>query len=135
MADNLIALDAALATIILAAKEIAGVKYPRSILTAPDGSDLTPLTDAELRATAVPVSGPVTDAQMRATALPVSGPLTDAQLRAADVPTALRSLYYPASTGKPTTTYTLRLRGTLAAAAGQVEATVALFVTDNIITT
>jgi hypothetical protein len=39
------------------------------------------------------------------------------------------------SAGKPTTTYTLRLRGTLAAAAGQVEATVALFVTDNIITT
>lgn len=155
MADNLTALDAALATIILAAKEIAGVKYPRSILTAPDGSDLTPLTDAELRATAVPVSGPVTDAQMRATALPVSGPLTDgqlratavpvsgtlaldaptlaaletiqantggltdgelratalpvsgpltdAQLRAADVPTALRSLYYPASTGNNTT--------------------------------
>ena len=56
MADNLTALDAALATIILAAKEIAGVKYPRSILTAPDGSDLTPLTDAQLRATAVPVS-------------------------------------------------------------------------------
>lgn len=135
MADNLTALDAALATIILAAKEIAGVKYPRSILTAPDGSDLTPLTDAQLRATAVPVSGPVTDAQMRATALPVSGPLTDgqlratavpvsgpvtdaqmratalpvsgpltdAQLRAADVPTALRSLYYPASTGNNTT--------------------------------
>jgi len=36
VADNLTALDAALATIILAAKEIAGVKYPRSILTAPD---------------------------------------------------------------------------------------------------
>ena len=86
MADNLTALDAALATIILAAKEIAGVKYPRSILTAPDGSDLTPLTDAQLRATAVPVSGPVTDAQMRATALPVSGPLTDGQLRATAVP-------------------------------------------------
>jgi len=86
VADNLTALDAALATIILAAKEIAGVKYPRSILTAPDGSDLTPLTDAELRATAVPVSGPVTDAQMRATALPVSGPLTDGQLRATAVP-------------------------------------------------
>lgn len=86
MADNLTALDAALATIILAAKEIAGVKYPRSILTAPDGSDLTPLTDAELRATALPVSGPVTDAQMRATALPVSGPLTDGQLRATALP-------------------------------------------------
>lgn len=32
------------------------------------------------------VSGPLTDAQIRATALPVSGPLTDAQLRASAVP-------------------------------------------------
>jgi hypothetical protein len=45
-----------------------------------------PLTDTQLRATAVPVSGPLTDAQIRATALPVSGPLTDTQLRAATVP-------------------------------------------------
>lgn len=49
------------------------------------------LTDAELRATPVPVSGTVvtgglTDTQLRATAVPVSGPLTDAQLRAAAVP-------------------------------------------------
>lgn len=64
-----------------------------------------PLTDAQLRASAVPVagtffqatqpvsiaatvtvSGPVTDAQLRASAVPVSGPLTDAQLRASAVP-------------------------------------------------
>lgn len=73
-----------------------------------------PLTDAQLRAGAVPVSGtvaldspslaaletiqvgnfpasqpvtgPLTDAQLRATAVPVSGPLTDTQLRAAAVP-------------------------------------------------
>lgn len=44
------------------------------------------LTDAELRATAVPVLGPLTDSELRATAVPVSGPLTDAQLRAAPVP-------------------------------------------------
>lgn len=50
------------------------------------------LTDAQLRATAVPVSGPVTDAQLRATPVPVSGtvtasgPLTDAQLRNSAVP-------------------------------------------------
>jgi hypothetical protein len=66
------------------------------------------LTDAELRASPVPVSGPLTDAQIRATPLPVSGtvsvgtvpvtgtfwqatqpvsgPLTDAQLRAVAVP-------------------------------------------------
>lgn len=33
-----------------------------------------------------PVSGPLTDAQLRATAVPVSGPLTDTQLRASAVP-------------------------------------------------
>lgn len=44
-----------------------------------------PLTDTQLRATALPVSGPVTDTQLRATALPVSGPLTDTQLRATAV--------------------------------------------------
>jgi hypothetical protein len=46
-----------------------------------------PLTDAQLRAVAVPVSGPLTDAQLRAVAVPVSGPLTDAQIRATPVPT------------------------------------------------
>lgn len=56
-----------------------------------------PLTDAELRAVPVPVSGTVstgglTDAQLRATPVPVSGtvtatgPLTDTQLRATPVP-------------------------------------------------
>jgi hypothetical protein len=45
------------------------------------------LTDAQLRATPVPVSGPLTDAQIRATALPVSGPLTSAQLTAAALAT------------------------------------------------
>lgn len=57
------------------------------------------LTDAQLRATAVPVSvpgsvavtGPLTDAQLRATPVPVSGTvatggLTDTQLRATPVP-------------------------------------------------
>jgi hypothetical protein len=51
-----------------------------------------PLTDTQLRATAVPVSGtvtasgPLTDVQLRATAVPISGPLTDAELRATAVP-------------------------------------------------
>ncbi len=65
-----------------------------------------PLTDAQLRASTVPISGtvtantglsqPLTDAQLRASAVPVSGtvtantgltqPLTDTQLRAAAVP-------------------------------------------------
>lgn len=45
---------------------------------------LGPLTDAELRAVAVPISGTVT-ANVSGT-VPVSGPLTDTQLRAAAVP-------------------------------------------------
>lgn len=44
-----------------------------------------PLTDVQLRASAVPVSGPITDAQLRASAISVSGPLTDAQLRASAI--------------------------------------------------
>jgi len=51
-----------------------------------------PLTDTQLRATPVPVSGGLTDTQLRATPVPVSGtvtatgPLTDTQLRATPVP-------------------------------------------------
>jgi hypothetical protein len=55
------------------------------------GGSLTvdgPVTDAQLRATPVPVSGPLTDTQLRATPVPVSGGLTDAQLRATAVPIA-----------------------------------------------
>jgi hypothetical protein len=41
-------------------------------ITAPDGIAVTgALTNAELRAAAVPVSGPLTDAQLRATAIPI----------------------------------------------------------------
>ena len=45
-----------------------------------------PLTDDELRDTPVPVTGPLTDTQLRDTAVPVSGPLTDTQLRDSAVP-------------------------------------------------
>ena len=47
-----------------------------------------PLTDTELRATAVPISGtvtatgPLTNAELRAAAVPVTGPLTNAQFTA-----------------------------------------------------
>lgn len=54
-----------------------------------------PVTDAQLRASPVPVAGPLTDAQVRATPLPVSGPLTDAQLRAGAVPVSLASIPLP----------------------------------------
>jgi hypothetical protein len=53
---------------------------------------LGPLTDTQLRATAVPISGtvtatgPLTDTQLRATPVPISGALTDTQLRASGVP-------------------------------------------------
>ena len=74
-----------------------------------------PLTDTQLRATAVPVSGPLTDTQLRALPLPVSGTvtvssplavsgsfLTDTQLRATAVPVSSKT---PAAT--PTTTRVL----------------------------
>ena len=81
------------------------------VLTAAQISTLTPqtnaITDAQIRATPLPISGTVTtggltDTQIRATALPVSlsattitgsvavtGALTDAQLRATDVKVSL----------------------------------------------
>jgi hypothetical protein len=74
---------------------MTALKVDGSGVTQPVSGTVTasgPLTDAQLRATAVPVSGtvtasgPLTDTQLRATAVPVSGPLTDAQLRATAVP-------------------------------------------------
>ena len=60
-----------------------------SITVDDGGASLTvdgPLTNAELRATAVPVSGGLTDTELRATPVPVSGGLTDTELRASAVP-------------------------------------------------
>lgn len=58
------------------------------------------LTDTQLRATPVPVSGTVatgglTDAELRATPVPVSGPLTDTELRAVAVPVSLAAVPLP----------------------------------------
>lgn len=55
MADNILTKDRADADISLAAKDNAGVLFPRNILTDPSGVDITPLTDTQLRAAAVPV--------------------------------------------------------------------------------
>lgn len=115
MADNTILLPGGGGDTI-ATDDIGGIKFPRSKITlGADGvnngdiSAANPmpvtgtitvnvgLTDTELRASAVPVTGPLTDAQLRALAVPVSGtffqatqpvsgPLTDAQLRATPVP-------------------------------------------------
>lgn len=56
MADNILTKDRADANLDIAAKEIGGVKFPRNVLTDPSGNDITPLTDAALRASPVPVS-------------------------------------------------------------------------------
>jgi hypothetical protein len=66
-----------------------------------------PLTDAQLRAAAVPVSGPLTDAQLRAAAVPVSGPLTDTELRAAAVPVSVSGLPLPTGAATEATLSTL----------------------------
>lgn len=46
---------------------------------------------------------PLTDAQLRASAVPVSGPLTDTQLRAAEVPVSAAALPLPAGAATETT--------------------------------
>ena len=79
MADNILTKDRDNTDIALAAKDIAGILTPRNILVNPDGEDITPLTDAQLRATAVPVSGTVT------ANTGLTQPITDAQLRASPV--------------------------------------------------
>jgi hypothetical protein len=55
----------------------------------------------------IPVTGPLTDTQLRATAVPVSGPLTDAQLRATAVPTSVASLPLPTGAATESTLSTL----------------------------
>lgn len=74
MADNILTSDRDGTDLDLAAKDIAGVLYPRNIITDPSGNDLTPLTDAALRASPVPMS---------AAALPLpTGAATDTGLAA-----------------------------------------------------
>ena len=55
MADNILTKDRADANLDIAAKDIGGVQHPRNIIVDPSGNDITPLTDAQLRATAIPV--------------------------------------------------------------------------------
>ena len=104
MPNNLSIKDASAATQSLKTTETTGVHTPHHIV---DGTVTVtgPLTDAQLRATAVPISGtitantgltqPLTDTQLRASPVSVSGPLTDTQLRAADVPVSAASLPLP----------------------------------------
>ena len=53
MPDNILTKDRDGANIALSAKDIGGVLAPRNILTDPSGNDITPLTDASLRAAPV----------------------------------------------------------------------------------
>ena len=48
-------------------------------------ADLTETQPVSIQNASIAVTGPLTDAQLRATAVPVSGPLTDTQLRASAV--------------------------------------------------
>lgn len=76
MADNILTTDRNNANLAIAAKDLVGVLVPRNIITDPSGADITPLTDAQLRATAVPVSGaffPATQPVSIAATVPVSG--------------------------------------------------------------
>lgn len=61
-------------------------------LTSIDGKVLT---DTQLRASPVPVSGPLTNTQLRATPVDVLGPLTNTELRASAVPVSAASLPLP----------------------------------------
>lgn len=102
MADNYTVKDGSNTNLTIRAKDISGAYSPRVIPQIADadvstanpipisdaGGSITvdgPLTDTQLRATAVPVSGPLTDTELRATAVPVSGPVTNTELRAAPV--------------------------------------------------
>lgn len=81
------------------------------------GDVLAAVGDVE---TAVVAQAPLTDAQLRATPVPVSGPLTDTQLRAVAVPVSAASLPLPTGAAEQATLSTLqatvsaRLSGSLA---------------------
>jgi hypothetical protein len=93
MADNT-TLNAGAGGDVIATDDVAGVKYQRVKLvdgtldsTAVIPGDATNGLWVNVKAAATTaVTGPLTDAQLRASAVPVSGPLTDAQLRASVVP-------------------------------------------------
>lgn len=69
----------------LAADVANGVTVNQPVAVTDNGSSLTVDGTVAVSGT-VSVSGPLTDAQLRASAVPVSGALTDTQLRAAPLP-------------------------------------------------
>jgi hypothetical protein len=116
----------------LATQPVSGTFWPT---TQPVSG---PLTDTQLRAAPVPVSGfpatqPVsgtvgvsnmvaqglTDTQLRASAVPVSGPLTDTQLRAAPIPVSNTALAPSALAVTATAATGVAVTATLPAVAAQ----------------
>ena len=146
MADNII-LNLGSGGDITRAEDVAGVKIPVvKIHNGAAGVDGGPITSAN----PLSVSGPITDVQIRATALPVSlasttitnfpatqavtGPLTDTQLRLTPVPisgtvavsnpgltdTQLRASAVPVSLASTTVTNTVAVSGTVTANLGTI---------------
>jgi hypothetical protein len=105
--------------------DVRGTNIDISFMSSLDGLPVSgPLTDVQMRASAVPVSlasvpshvvtGPVTNTELRASAVPVSlasvpshavtGPVTNTELRASAVPVSLASVPSHAVTGPLTDT-------------------------------
>jgi hypothetical protein len=86
--------------------ELIGTEHYQKVIVSKTvtGAAISPLTDTELRATAVPVSGPLTDTELRLSAVPVSLstmpkiPVTFKTLKAVTV-TTIATVWTPA-TGK-----------------------------------
>lgn len=87
VAGNVITLD--YATTAMDAGDVLQIFYE-------DGT--APLTDTQLRATAVPVSGPLTDTQLRATALPVAIASNQSTLPTSEVAKSLTTISGTVST-------------------------------------
>ena len=107
MADNVsIHAGATSALDVIAAEDIAGAKLLRLKIAlgtnGVDGGNLSATNPLPVSGT-VTASGPLTDTQLRATAVPISGtvtasgPLTDSELRATAVPVAGAGELTPAS--------------------------------------
>lgn len=87
---------------VIAAQQTSGAQKTQ-VTNFPSSQPVTgPLTDIELRASPVPISGTIAVSNFPATQ-PVSGPLTNAELRAAPVPTSVASLPLPSGAAKDAT--------------------------------
>lgn len=62
---------------LIATNEIGGEQYQLVTLADSTGAEVTPLTNTQLRASALSVTGPLTNAQLRAAPLDISGTITD----------------------------------------------------------